>query len=436
MIQVEKIRVASLSEYGKFTSFDTVANTLGIDVLTFKKLFNKAIRTLAVSVSKSNFIEYKNGDYFRFTGIAGILILSPRCRLEIIPKFLNESNTDWREDFLRISLITGYGKLSRDSFTSSSHSNKNDLFDIITQTWIGLFESHSRFLIRKYIKTTWFDFNLDGEIDEEDLLVPTQDGFMQTGIRLSRSNSYNAILFNAAKILRQQALMPIDSARLDRAIKLLENAMMDKNRSKKRSSSNLRDSKWADILHLSNIILLGGSIGYSGAGASLLPGFILKTHEAWEKLIFMAVQKSFSSLKISKKGYTLGMRTDKDGNKKPLSSTPDIIITLEDGSLLLADAKYKIVADDDAKSKSAIISSSDIYESLAFLRASKSEKLLLFYPNRQSVLFPSTTLQPVEIFSCDSENIIAFTIGVIGISSPLGFEKLKENLNLIIKSLI
>lgn len=428
---VERVKSVVLREYGSFSSFQKIAAEFNLDKVTFLQLFQKAIKNLAKISSRKDFIEYKTIELFRFIGIAGVLTLSPRHRLEIVPKFLDEESSYWREDFLRIALLTHHGHLFRNFLTTSARTSNSDLYDIITQTWIDLFESNRRTLLRTYINTTWADFYLDGDIDEEDLFTPTSEGFLQQGIKLSKSNRYNNILLNAAQQLRNRASYPKDILRLDRAVSVLIDATKDMNKSK-RILRPLRDIKWASLMELSEIVLSKDSVGYSGLGSSFLPGYILKTHEAWEKLMFIAVKKYFKKFNVNKINYPLGMRMDGYLYKKPLASTPDISIILNDKSTILVDAKYKIVSDNDIRNVSAVISSTDIYESLAFLRAAKTNLLFLLYPNRQNVNINPANNQPKETFICDEDKIIALSIGVTGISGKDGFSKLVNNVGWLI----
>ena len=172
-------------------------------------------------------IEYGPQSSFRFAGVAGILNLSPKASIEIAPKFLPSTSDEWREDFLWVAAFTRFGQLFREHQLPTQKKSAN-LYEIIAQSWLLMFEANQRSLLRSYVHTTWLDFNLVGDPDDEDTLQPRQEGIRQEGLKLSRSNPHNALLLRASEYLRGQATGPETILRLDRATELLSAATREK----------------------------------------------------------------------------------------------------------------------------------------------------------------------------------------------------------------
>src|SRR5262249_21702546 len=157
-------------------------------------------------------LEYQR-DELRFVGIAGVLPLTNQQRIEIVPKFLPIDHPEWREDFLWIAAQTRFGSLFREHLLPVAASRRANLLEIIVQAWLDQFERNQRILIRNYRHTVWEEYPIDGDVDEEDLILPGPHGFLQHGLRLSAANPNNSLLLRAALSLRMQVAAPESALR-------------------------------------------------------------------------------------------------------------------------------------------------------------------------------------------------------------------------------
>lgn len=417
-----------LQEYGSSTTLNVASSHFSLTSDTFLRLFRSTINNTRGLFPKLDFVEYLAGNAFRFTDIAGILNISPLQRIEIIPKFLNPSNNNWREDFLRIATITGHGQLFHHTLIPSARQNNLDLFELIASTWIGLFEASSRDLPRAYVNTRWEAFQLDGDIDEEDILLPEPDGFSQTGLLLSRANNLTQKLFRAASYLRPRVKAPANVLHLDRALSTLSQSLREPHSRHHKPFDSARASRWQPVLELSDIILSQNSLGFSGSGSSFLPGYLIRTAPSWETLVSIGMKKAFPELTISKTPFVFARRVDHSGRSRSLHVTPDVTLSKNNSKILLADAKYKVASDSGDRQTSCTISAQDVYESLAFLNATKCETIILFYPNKRSLSDNPTVGQPVETVYHEQKRILAVSLGVAGISRPKGLDMFAENI--------
>lgn len=423
-----------LEEYGKFVSRSFAAASLDLSVARFDQLFNRATELAAIALGVSSVIEYGPRSSFRFAGVAGILNLSPRASIEIAPKFLPPADDDWREDFLWIAAFTRFGQLFREHQLPTQKKSVN-LYEIIAQSWLLMFEANQRSLLRSYVHTTWLDFNLDGDPDDEDMLQPRQDGIRQEGLKLSRANPHNTLLLRASEHLRKQATGPETLLRLDRANEVLAAATREKTSHRPPRRTLFREREWDSLLELSRLILGFSRLGYAAAsGPAFLPGYLLRTNEAWERLLLSAAKRAFPEADVAKKTYPLGHRVSPMQIAK-LAATPDISIRpVIHGNPFVADAKYKTVASSPAESQpKTTVSTGDIYESLAFMKAAGVKHLVLLYPGIHTIKAHPEDGQPIETIQIDDAIITACSLAVAGISKPMGFSQFCHNLRRVLE---
>lgn len=426
-------KILTLQEYGPPIPIRDAARILGLEKDSFWFLLNQALSSIDVKFARGSCIETIGLNSFRFVGIAGIIALKTNVRIEIIPKFLDPTSNEWREDFIAIVLLTRYGRLIHNIPISSKPTKNLDLYEIVAESWINLFESNSRRIFRTYINSGWTDFSLDGEPDEEDLNFPSDKGFFQKGLKLSRSNQVNRILFSAAKLLANKISSPRIIERLDKAITILEHSTKE-NGIKKNSQFTLkRPTDWSSLIELSRTILMNYSLGFSEIGSAFLPGYVISTQFAWEKLMLIATRRAFPNHVIVKTKYGYGLRTLRSGDQKDLTVTPDITIKGDDGEIkLLLDSKYKPLAQDPRSSK-AIISAGDIYEAIAHLSATQTKTILLLYPQFHGLDSPAATPNySLETFQKGDERVIAVSIEVSGMSKRKGISLLSERIESVV----
>lgn len=421
-----------LQEYGPFIKITEAARIVNLSEAEFWGLLRQSIKSLSIRYPKESFIETKGLDSFRFAGVAGIFALKPNVTIEIVPKFLQLDSPSWRDDFLHIVLLTYSGHFLQNILLSAKPTSNADLYDIICNTWLDLFEKNSRYLIKTYINTNWRSFFIDGEIDIDDILTPNSEGYLQSGLRLSKSNTVNQTLFQAARNLRAHINNPNNIVRIERAMEILRNALKEPFPNKQKTINLKRDGRWLPLIELSNTILSNLSLGFKELGKAILPGYILRTHDAWEKLMRLSIRRAFPLHNVVKISYDLAIRKINPAIEKIMATTPDVSVHLHGSLQLLIDAKYKTTKDVDVINSAITISATDLYESLSFLKASNSNTILLLYPSKELISSPANNGQPLEVIECNDNKIIALSIGIQGVSVKHGFSNFIKNLKEIL----
>ena len=307
-------------------------------------------------------------DRFAFGRIAGILPVAEQLEIEVMPKFMS-GNEAWRSDFLLLLARTRWGMLAERQMISASKSRERGINDSLAMVFLTMFDKVSRVPIRTYRRRLLRQFEIEGELDEETVLLPDKDGFIQTATEFSRDNDYNAVMAAAARILSQSASDFDLRARLNRAIYQLGSQGGLPATIPRMVPSRFRS--WSDLYGLSIDILDGYGIDYVNQGGVMSPGFVVRTSDAWEEFIRQA-------LVAGMRGCTVSFQEKHPFAKRDNSTVrvrPDYTIRATDGRKLLVDAKYKY---GDASGKT--ISNADIYEGWAFMEAASIHKLVLLYP--------------------------------------------------------
>lgn len=232
-----------------------------------------------------------------------------------------------------------------------------------------MFDKVAHVPIRTYQKHVLRQFDIEGDLDEETVLLPDKDGFTQTVTEFTQKNDYNAVIVAAAQTLSQSVSDFDLRARLTRAVfrlgpqgglpGLIPNTVPSRFRN------------WSDIYGLSVDVLDGYGIDYINQGEIRGPGFVVRTSDAWEEFIRQALIVGMKDCTVAFQERHLFARRD----NTMVKVKPDYTIRSNDGRMLLVDAKYKY---NDATKKT--ISNADIYEGWAFMDASGIHKLVLLYP--------------------------------------------------------
>ncbi|WP_448656972.1 5-methylcytosine restriction system specificity protein McrC [Microbacterium lacticum] len=137
-----------------------------------------------------------------------------------------------------------------------------------------------------------------------------------------------------------------------------------------------RHRPWSQAYALSQFVLEGRGLKL-GAGEFTGPGFVISTWAAWQSLCEEVVRRATPGDRTSfQQSFQLGWRAD--GTQ--VDASPDIAVLRLGKTKYLLDAKYKT-----RRGKKPAISSTDIYEGLAFLRAGKAKRITLLYPALQGV---------------------------------------------------
>lgn len=105
--------------------------------------------------------------------------------------------------------------LRRTDGCTGGATRRANLLEIIAHAWLDQFERNRRILIRNYRQTVWEEHAIDGDADEEELILSGPHGFIQHGLRLSAANPHNSLLLRAALSLRMHVAAPESALRLE-----------------------------------------------------------------------------------------------------------------------------------------------------------------------------------------------------------------------------
>jgi hypothetical protein len=133
--------------------------------------------------------------------VAGLIRVEPGLELEVAPKFLGHEAAGWREDLFRIASLVQRGRILPHEEIAAGRGASNDLASLVGRVMVELFKEEERRPIRLYRRRRWETFEVDGELDEESVFLPTEAGFAQEKIILERQNPYNAMMAEAARLL-------------------------------------------------------------------------------------------------------------------------------------------------------------------------------------------------------------------------------------------
>ena len=363
-----------------------------------------------------------NADRIQFQNFAGLLVLAPGLELEVAPKFLG-STPGWREDFFLLATLSHHGRLLDDEGISSSSSATSDLATLIGRSLVEMYWRNQRRPLRSYRRLHQQDFAIEGDFEPEDLIHPGEEGFDQQVTTFTRLNPYNAVIGAAAAQLAPIVPDAETRARLERVAQHLPRQSAPARLKDQRLPS--RTGGWQPIYDLSLDILrgLGGAFDPKNA---LAPGFVMQTWQAWEHLVTISLRSGLGGKNVSaQSGSFLGKRFAGSSSTN-LNVYPDIVATvqLDDGARqVIIDAKYK----GHIERGRLAVSNADIYEALAFSRATTIKDVVLAYPCVASGISScAKDVSHVSEFSritVEDVTIRAIELGVCGISQRGGLKK-------------
>src|SRR5690606_13168334 len=316
----------------------------------------------------------------QFQNFSGLLILAPGLELEVAPKFLGEVK-GWREDFFFLAMLSQHGRLIDNENLRSGSQKNSDMSTLIGRSLVDMYWRNQRRPLKSYRRFNQTDFALEGDFDPEDLLIPSAEGFHQVVTSFSRSNPYNAIIRAAAEQLVPLVSDSDTRARLERVIQHLPHQLVPSRLRNQKLPSRARS--WRPVYDLSLDILQGLSGSYDPKNA-IAPGFAMQTWQVWEFLVTISLRSAFGGKNVLTQGKKkLG---DRFSNSKSsiLNVCPDVqlnIPTEQGNRKVIVDAKYK----GHVEYKTLSVSNSDIYEALAFSRASSIKDIVLVYPRKFSL---------------------------------------------------
>ena len=380
------------------------------DVLLQLRNLNSQVRRLlgyeqdAITVSS-------NGGW-KADGIAGLLRLNSEIELEVVPKFLDASNATWRLDFFLLAVLVKTGHLLVHDDISAGAQDRGDLATLIARSFLTLYSDNQRRPIRGYRRVQQADYAIDGDVEWESLVLPEPDGFRMSRLELAQQNPYNATLAAAVRVLIPEVADGDTQAQLRALARALAPQLPP--------PANFpplpqRHSAMQRVYDLARLIVEGLGLDLKG-GTFTGPGFVLSTWSAWQSLCEELVKRALPDHRvIGQKRWLLGYR-----GTEPVYATPDISPLVGSTAEFLLDAKYKTRIE-----RKPSISSSDVYEALAFLRAADANRIALLYPSVRSIVdLPLGGWHEFDKVSVDSLDIRGMEIQIQGISRRGGFDEL------------
>ncbi|MEU3971289.1 MULTISPECIES: 5-methylcytosine restriction system specificity protein McrC [Streptomyces] len=354
----------------------------------------------------------------RIEGVAGLLRLSPQLELEIVPKFLEGTDADWRQDFFRVALLSKTGKLLPREHLRADFATRGDLTTLVGRTLAYLYwESHRRPL-REYRSRTVRDYAVVGDLDPVGIVLPEAGGFKQEQLVFDHVNSWNEVISAAAS-----ALLPeVQDGETLRQLLRVRQALAPQREVRSALHRRLpnRYHHWQALYDLSVEVLNGFGVGYDERHLRA-PGYVMVMWSTWQHLCELALRVGLTPLEVhASPPFPLGMR-----NSKVLTVTPDVAVGPRNAPTLLVDAKYRARLNGRVS-----VGNSDIYESLAFLRATGAEQMILLYPRPASdgaPLKPGAT-RLFQTITVGGERIDALLVECRGIGAAQGFEAFSRNL--------
>ena len=417
----------SLIEYGHPVDLATeISANVGIDRDKARLLIERAGERVAHTLGFSSNPIQTDAAGTRVADLAGMIRLGPSLELEIAPKFLGLDADDprWREDFYFLANLSRHGRLLASERLRASGGAPRDLAALVARSLAGMYRDNRRKPLRSYRRSLETSFSIDGEVDPFDLRFPDSDGFAQEIVRYDRRNPFNSSIVGAAKDLLPEVSDPIAVAELVRIIEDLPGQGRPKPTRMQRVPGRAR--VWQPTVDLSNDVLRGLGVSYK-YGAATAPGYVVGTWRTWEDLLVVASRFAFGRDVVRvQPGHQLGTRTRKSGAASALKVFPDLMITTGPSALrFIVDAKYK----SNSEKGRVRISEADVYEALAFARATMCDTVVLAYPALPVGLHPAPGQRLLfEQISVEKTRIHGVQMEVRGISQRGGLEGFSDKM--------
>ncbi|MGY2078809.1 5-methylcytosine restriction system specificity protein McrC [Modestobacter sp. SYSU DS0657] len=396
----------------------SAATGLGVPDAEVLGLLDPAARRLRelLRLRSSPFATSPRGT-LRVDGIAGLVRLSPDLELQVAPKFLDPVDPGWQEDFFLLAVFSKTGRILPREQIRAGHGRREDLATLVAQTLAQLFWENHRRPIRSYRTREVQEFAYEGDVDPIDLFVPPPDGWPQRVLQLRRDNEHNAVLAGAVRALLPEVRDSETRHQLVRVQQAIGHQPPVTSLRPVRLPSRYR--QWQVAYDLSLQVLRGFGVQFEQEHL-LTPGFILRTWETWQALIEAALRTGMPGDVLGQKPYRLG-----DRSASPLDVTPDVVVVVDGAPALVVDAKYRT-----REGTTPAVAAGDIYETLAFMRATGTTSAVLLYP-RPSDAGSAMPVGSVEVFeqvAVGAERIVALTVECRGISATDGYGQFASRL--------
>ncbi len=419
----------STTEYGEPVALvDAIAKALGVDDATARRRVRARGLHLAKVLRLSGTPFSMDGNDVRVGDVAGLIRVAPRVELEVAPKFLDVNDQRWREDFFYIAVLSAHGRVLASETVGASPTRADDLATLVARAFVTMYWTNHRRPLRTYRRARIVDFALDGDADVEDLLFPDDEGFEQRVITYDRSNRYNAAIVAAARTLLPEVREAGTRRQLARLVEVLSPQRTLRRIEDRRLPSRAR--RWQALHDLSIDVLQGLGLAYEG-GRYGAPGYVLDTAKAWEDLITVALRLGFGSANTrAQRGIYLARRVTPLASRK-INVRPDVVLTFEGRDRVVLDAKYKGRADDRLRAVDE-----DLYQALAFARASGCRLVILLYPHRGDHSAPIGSTAEIDHDETEDAIVVRASVVARGISTRGGLRTFATNLARAIRELV
>lgn len=415
-----------------------ITNLTGFTLQQVRELIIKSGERAGQSIGHNTNPLSISANKIRAKDIAGIFRVAPNIEIEVAPKFLglDSDNENWREDFFFLATLSKHGRLLETDHLKSRSGERSDLHTLVARSMVNMYWINKRRPLRTYNIKQSSEFAFDGEVDPEDILLPSPDGFIQTSIVFDKQNPYNATILAAARSILPNLRDPSTIAQLQR---MIDSLSPQKNIVQKSVTFNFpnRSKRWQTLYDLSVDVLNGFGLTLK-AGKAIAPGYVLDTWRVWEDFLGIALRLGFGSEYVktqvsSKLGIRQRFSKGKIEGSHNANVRPDVtVFTTSDRDIsFLIDAKYK----GNVLYGKNRIAESDLYEALAFSRATNCKTVILCYPSMASSRLELGEVVQFEKIIVDDIKIFGVEIESKGISKKLGLsifsKRCSEQLNRI-----
>ena len=403
-------RHITLSEGGEAVPLSLISEQTGLPVQTLRRLLIERSDRLRRELRPSGEPFLLFDDSIKANWIAGLIRLAPDVNLEIVPKCFDAANPEWHDDFLLFAAVTRLGRLFlKENISAGLHAKHRDVLNLLSATFLDYFERLSRVPIREYLRASWTDPNLDGELDYTEVWEARPEGFHQVGLSLSANNPYMGLISSVAMRLGEASTDAGIGHRLRRLASSFSNVTTE--RMPKRVPG--RHSRWQELYDLAIAVEAGLGMQIRSDGSLRAPSFVLNTVRGWEHLLQLAFATQGRDLRAKKQSrIALGTRYPRMNH---VYTTPDFILNPPAlGEPVIVDAKYKGTYLEPVKT----IDSNDLYEMMAFLSAAHSRIGIILYPGDGP--YKTGTLIPFDKVSIGSSWIIGANVVTAGIGQANG----------------
>lgn len=383
----------------------------------FRRLGEKVQQSLHLKKSP---IEIASGGV-RAKGVAGLVGLDENFEIEIVPKYALPDSAHWRQDLLFITMVSKHGNLLLQNQIRASTAATNDLASLVAQVLLRLFYANRRTPLKTYHLVRYRDFELDGEFDAEDLLLPDSEGFEQHRYQFDTNNEFSATLKASVDVLCKKVREPALLNQLRRMAGDIGQITATPSKVRRRVPARLR--RWQSLYDLAFDVIRGFGLA-PGNSHHQMPGFVVNTWQMWQDLVARALMQAFGASAVNTQlGHPLGISL-RNGKSTNIKVVPDAVL-VDQSPALIVDAKYKGRAEDGPEG----IKDTDFYEAMAFMQGVASNQAILVYPAINAKPKMTGDTEVVEYLKLlNGQQIWALGLEVNGISGAGGFTSFVQGL--------